>query len=64
MKGTWTNSPVTQREIERELPKLQPNFLAFECVFGPHKADLLHRGTAYCRTCYDDRNVHGTLIDQ
>lgn len=55
--------PQIVREIERELPKLQPNFLAFECVFGPHKADLLHKGTAYCRTCYDIRNREGNLIN-
>lgn len=34
-----------------------------ECIYGNHKADLLHRGTAYCRTCYDTRNLTGTLIN-
>ena len=52
-----------RQPIERELPKVQPNFLSFECIYGPHKADLLHRGTAYCRTCYDKRNPLGELIN-
>lgn len=56
------NQAVKEREIERELPKIQPNFLNFECIYGPHKADLLHRGTAYCRTCYDEKNRLGQLI--
>jgi hypothetical protein len=61
----WQQQPQTKviHEIERELPKVQPNFLAFECIYGPHKADLLHRGTAYCRQCYDAKNPFGTLID-
>ena len=58
----WRDVVIKEREIERELPKLQPNFLSFECVFGPHKADLLHRGTAYCRTCYDEKNRTSSLI--
>lgn len=53
----------TQVLVE-QLPKLQPNFLMFECIYGPHNAELLHRGTAYCRACYNDKNIHGKLIDQ
>jgi len=50
--------------IERELPKLQPPFLPFECIYGPHKAEVLHRGTAYCRSCYDrGASGIGKLID-
>lgn len=52
------------QEIEREIPKVQPSFLSFECVYSPtHTATILHRGTAYCRPCYDDKNVHGNLIN-
>lgn len=36
---------------------------AFECVFCFAKAQVLHRGTAYCRNHYDDKNVHGNLIN-
>lgn len=36
----------------------------FECLYGSHKADLLHRGTAYCRSCYDEKARTGKLIDQ
>lgn len=59
-------APPIQKEIqmEREIPKVQPNFLMFQCVDGNHVADVLHRGTAYCRAHYDDRNIHGKLLDQ
>lgn len=62
MKTQWP-SQQKQIEIQRELPKVQPNFLRFECIYGPHQAELLHRGTAYCRKCYDERNPYGKLID-
>ena len=61
MKTQWPQQK--QIEIQREIPKVQPNFLMFECVYGPHKAVILHRGTAYCRRCYDERNQFGKLID-
>lgn len=56
-------SPRRQMVIERELPKVQPNFLSFECIAGPHTAQILHRGTAYCRTCFDEKNRLGQLVD-
>lgn len=34
-----------------------------ECIYGKHKAELLHRGTAYCRSCYDKRNLTAELIN-
>ena len=61
---TWPSQLVVkEREIEREMPKTEANALHLECVFGPHKADLLHKGTAYCRRCYDERNRLGQLIN-
>lgn len=35
---------------------------AWECIACDSRAVLLHRGTAYCRPCYDKRNYNGTLI--
>ena len=62
MKTMW--KPVEKQiEIQRELPKLQPNFLMFECLYGPHKADLMHKGTAYCRAHYDEKARVGELIN-
>jgi len=34
----------------------------WECIGCADKATLLHRGTAYCRRCYDKRNYDGSLI--
>ena len=61
----WQKTPTAPVQIrkEMELPVAQPNFLSFECIYGPHKADLLHRGTAYCRTHYDERNRQAQLIN-
>ncbi len=66
MKTSWPRPSEPQQkqiEIQRELPKVQPNFLRFECLYGPHNADLMHKGTAYCRSCYDEKNRLGKLID-
>lgn len=63
MKTPWTAKPEIHKQIEREIPRLQPNFWPVECLYGPHKAELLHRGTAYCRTCYDEKNRLGNLLD-
>lgn len=41
----------------------EPKTILLECIYGSHKADLLHRGTAYCRSCYDGKNLTGTLIN-
>jgi len=62
MKTEW---PKIQKqvEIQRELPKLQPNFLMFECIYGPHKADVMHKGTSYCREHYAERARIGELIN-
>lgn len=58
------NYPNATRIIEREIPQpLSQLAIAFECVFGPHKAEVLHRGTAYCRTHYDQKNRLGELLD-
>lgn len=52
-----------KKKIEIIEPE-QKKVLLLECIYSPsHKADLLHRGTAYCRSCYDDKNRIGTLIN-
>jgi hypothetical protein len=61
MKTDWPKfQKEKQIEIQRELPKLQP---MFECLYGPHKADLMHKGTAYCRSHYDEKARVGELIN-
>lgn len=49
------------REIIEAAPLSVP--LSWECIGCVGKAVVLHKGTAYCRRCYDDRNYHGKLID-
>jgi hypothetical protein len=63
MRTQWPQQHQKQIEIQRELPKIQPNFLMFECIYGKHTAEILHRGTAYCRACYDERNPYRKTID-
>lgn len=45
------------------LPMEAPKPTAWECVGCDNVAVVLHRGTGYCRTCYDNRNLVGKLID-
>ena len=63
---SWMNrgETVKEREIEREIPRLQPMGWPIQCIYGPHQAELLHRGTAYCRSCYDEKCRLGKLLDQ
>lgn len=37
--------------------------LAWDCLMCEEKATVLHRGTAYCRDCYDKRNYNNTLVN-
>lgn len=55
------NFPVPYKKPEVE--EVKKEIIFFECIYGNHKADLLHRGTAYCRPCYDERNPIGKLIN-
>ena len=57
--------PARERVIERELPRVQPDFLIFQCLHCTDRATVLHRGTAYCRAHYDEgaRMNNGKLID-
>jgi hypothetical protein len=48
--------------IEKMAPQEQPKVGEWECIGCADKAVLLHRGTAYCRRCYDKRNYDGSLI--
>lgn len=34
----------------------------WECLICSDRAVLLHRGTGYCRRCYDKRNYENSLI--
>jgi hypothetical protein len=52
--------PTVLKEIEREFPRP----IAMECIYSAHHtATVLHKGTSYCRACYDDKNIHGMLIN-
>lgn len=44
------------------IPIETPKSGEWECIGCADRAVLLHRGTAYCRGCYDKRNYDGTLI--
>ena len=48
---------------EMPMPVAPKIVSGFECIYGKHAAEVLHRGTAYCRACYDERNPFRTLID-
>lgn len=41
---------------------LSPRMLGLYCACCNNMADLFHRGTTYCRRCYDDRNRTGRLV--
>jgi hypothetical protein len=47
--------------IENVQPK--GSTFTWNCVSCEEKATLLHRGTGYCRPCYDRRNHNGTLVN-
>jgi hypothetical protein len=49
------------KKRETELPTLSPAW--WDCITCDGKAGVLHKGTAYCRACYDRRNHSGTLVD-
>lgn len=48
---------------EMALPEPSKLVSGFECIYGKHEAEILHRGTAYCRACYDAKNPYRQLID-
>jgi hypothetical protein len=48
--------------IENVQPK--GSTFTWDCVgCTDTKATVLHRGTAYCRACYDTRNYNNTLVN-
>lgn len=47
---------------EKIIPIETPKSAEWECVGCADRAALLHRGTGYCRKCYDRRNYQGSLI--
>jgi len=64
MQNQNRQEQVAVAEKVMPMPEPQKMVSGYECLYGKHPAELLHRGTAYCRTCYDDKNLHGNLIDQ
>ena len=49
--------------VAEKIPPTQPGDAnGWECIGCADKATLLHKGTAYCRRCYDKRNYEGSLI--
>lgn len=44
-------------------PEAAPERTDFECVACPNKAAVMHKGTTYCRPCYDRRAYGGTLVN-
>lgn len=55
--------PAPLPPYKKQEEPIKKEIILLECIYGSHKADLLHRGTAYCRACYDPRNLTGTLIN-
>lgn len=57
--------PTQMPTLLKEIPMPEPPKLVsgYECIFCNHAANVLHRGTAYCRACYDEKNPYGKLID-
>lgn len=56
---------VAQMLPTAPIENVQPTGSTFtwDCMACKEKATVLHRGTAYCRRCYDQRNLLGTLIN-
>lgn len=48
--------------VDKIVPTAAPKVAEWECVGCADRAVLLHRGTGYCRKCYDRRNYEGSLI--
>lgn len=56
-----SQAPI-QNPIER-VPVESPKPTAWECIGCPEGAAIIHKGTGYCRACYEKRNLVGTLIE-
>ncbi len=59
-----------QNGVDRMLPTttiedVAPKASGFRlsCIGCDASATLIHRGTAYCRPCYDKRNYNNTLVN-
>ena len=68
MRPKWVEDKEIQKEepVTEFLPHVDPRpepKLWWECVFCMELARILHRGTAYCRKCYDIKNQYGKLVD-
>lgn len=58
-----TTSQPTPELAAKIIPPEVPKPTVWECVVCSDRAVLLHKGTAYCRPCYQKRNYEGTLIN-
>ena len=56
----WDRGQVAELK-HMDMPK-SPT-ITLECLYGKHQAEILHRGTAYCRSCYDKRNLTNELVN-
>lgn len=53
-----------QRVLVREVPMEQTRQpFSLQCLYGPHLGEVMHKGTIYCRKCYDERNPFNQLIN-
>ena len=57
------NFPAPLNPYKKQEEPIRKETVFMECIYGDHPAKLLHRGTAYCRECYDKKNVVGELIN-
>jgi hypothetical protein len=65
MKFKKPNEYGTDDLATLPIENVQPQKSVFwwTCIGCEAKATLLHRGTAYCRHCYDKRNYNNTLVN-
>lgn len=63
MKFKKPTEYVPRAHEEPGLKPEDPMFFRYECVFCANYAALLHRGSSYCRRCYEEHNRLGRLIN-
>lgn len=53
-----SQSPIVAERIPVDSPKP----MVWECIGCPERAAVIHKGTGYCRACYERRNYEGKLV--